>query len=93
MHSVILWSPLHRPNLKLFGRVAAEALAMNTPVIASAHGGSLDIISDKANGYLFTPHQSTELTKAIHQCLPTTLTKCACISVLILVYQIWLHYM
>ena len=52
-----------------FGRVAAEALAMNIPVIASAHGGSLDIISDKANGYLFTPHQSIELTKAIHQCL------------------------
>ena len=52
-----------------FGRVAAEAMAMNTPVIASAHGGSLDIISDKANGYLFTPHQSTELTEAIHQCL------------------------
>ena len=52
-----------------FGRVAAEAMAMNTPVIASAHGGSLDIISDKANGYLFTPQQSAELTEAIHQCL------------------------
>ena len=52
-----------------FGRVAAEAMAMNTPVIASAHGGSLDIISDKANGYLFTPQQPTELTEAIHQCL------------------------
>lgn len=38
-----------------FGRVAAEALAMNTPVIASAHGGSLDIIIDKSNGYLFAP--------------------------------------
>ena len=42
---------------------------MNTPVIASKHGGSLDIISDKTNGYLFTPQQSTELTEAIHQCL------------------------
>ena len=39
---------------------------MNIPVIASAHGGSLDIISDKANGYLFTPQQPIELTKAIH---------------------------
>lgn len=52
-----------------FGRVAAEALAMNTPVIASAHGGSLDIISDKIHGYLFTPQHPTELTQAIHRCL------------------------
>ena len=72
-----------------FGRVAAEAMAMNTPVIASAHGGSLDIISDKANGYLFTPQQPTELTEAIHQCLQKNRPhKCACISVLILVYLI-----
>ena len=52
-----------------FGRVATEAMAMNTPVIASAHGGSLDIISDETLGYLFTPHQPSELTQAIHRCL------------------------
>lgn len=38
-----------------FGRVAAEALAMNRPVLASAHGGSLDIVLDGVNGFLFPP--------------------------------------
>lgn len=48
-----------------FGRVAAEALAMNTPVVASAHGGSLDIIQDGVNGYLFPPSDTTALAENI----------------------------
>ena len=44
-----------------FGRVAAEALAMNTPVIASNHGGSCDIVLPKINGLLYTPNDSNEL--------------------------------
>jgi glycosyltransferase involved in cell wall biosynthesis len=48
-----------------FGRTAAEALAMNTPVVASAHGGSLDILLDGQNGFFFTPGQSDELAARI----------------------------
>ena len=35
-----------------FGRSVAEAIAMNTPVIATNHGGVLDIVQDGLNGYL-----------------------------------------
>ena len=52
-----------------FGRTAAEALAMNKPVIASAHGGSLDIILDKINGLFFPPNDSEALAQKIFQAL------------------------
>ena len=52
-----------------FGRTAAEALAMNTPVIASAHGGSLDILLDGENGLLFRPGDAADLTNKIEQSL------------------------
>ncbi len=48
-----------------FGRIAAEALAMNTPVIASAHGGSLDILEDGNIGLLFIPNNEQDLTEKI----------------------------
>ncbi|MBD3830927.1 MAG: glycosyltransferase family 4 protein, partial [Arcobacter sp.] len=35
-----------------FGRSVAEAIAMNTPVIATNHGGVKDIIIDGKNGFL-----------------------------------------
>ena len=48
-----------------FGRTAAEALAMDKPVIASAHGGSLDIVLDGVNGFLFPPGNSAALAARI----------------------------
>jgi glycosyltransferase involved in cell wall biosynthesis len=48
-----------------FGRVAAEALAMNTPVIASNHGGSCDIILNKINGLLYQPGSFSEIAKSL----------------------------
>lgn len=48
-----------------FGRTAAEALAMDTPVVASAHGGSLDILIDGENGFFFEPGNHEELAKRI----------------------------
>jgi glycosyltransferase involved in cell wall biosynthesis len=48
-----------------FGRTVAEALAMNTPVIAAKHGGVLDIIRDGIDGYFYTPGNATELAQAI----------------------------
>jgi glycosyltransferase involved in cell wall biosynthesis len=52
-----------------FGRTAAEALAMNTPVIASAHGGSLDILIDGENGLLFEPGNEKDLAEKIEQAM------------------------
>lgn len=36
-----------------FGRSVAEALAMNTPVVATNHGGVLDIIQESQNGFFY----------------------------------------
>lgn len=52
-----------------FGRVAAEALAMNSPVIASAHGGSLDIVRDGENGLFFEPGNDSDLAEKIDDAL------------------------
>ena len=52
-----------------FGRTAAEALAMNTPVVASAHGGSLDILADGENGLLFEPGNEIDLAEKTDQAL------------------------
>ncbi|MCU0858853.1 MAG: glycosyltransferase family 4 protein [Pontiellaceae bacterium] len=48
-----------------FGRTSAEALAMNTPVVASAQGGSMDILLDGVNGLLFSPGNSADLAAKI----------------------------
>ena len=48
-----------------FGRTVAEALAMERPVIAPAHGGALDIIRDGKNGYLVPPADDAALADAI----------------------------
>lgn len=48
-----------------FGRTLIEAMAMNTPVIATRHGGALDIIQENKNGHLFTPGDAGQLSDAI----------------------------
>jgi len=48
-----------------FGRAAAEALAMNVPVVASCHGGVLDIVSDGITGFLFPPGDASVLAQQI----------------------------
>lgn len=48
-----------------FGRTLAEAIAMNIPVVATRHGGVLDIINEGKNGYFFTPREYNELSKMI----------------------------
>jgi glycosyltransferase involved in cell wall biosynthesis len=58
-----------------FGRTAAEALAMNTPVIASAHGGSLDILLDGINGFLFEPGNADDLELKIRTVLAFSFSK------------------
>lgn len=48
-----------------FGRAVAEAIAMNTPVIATNHGGVKDIIIDNVNGFFFEVGGEEELVSDI----------------------------
>ena len=48
-----------------FGRSAAEALAMGVPVVASGHGGMLDIVIDGQTGHLFEPGNAVELAEKV----------------------------
>ena len=50
-----------------FGRTVAEALAMETPVIAAAHGGVLDIVRDGQDGFLVPPGDVTALAEALRR--------------------------
>lgn len=49
-----------------FGLTLIEAMAMNTPVVASCHGGPLDIIRDRINGFFFEPQNPGELAQKIY---------------------------
>jgi len=48
-----------------FGRSVAEAIAMNRAVVASGHGGVLDIIKNEENGYFFEVGNPYELKEKI----------------------------
>jgi len=48
-----------------FGRTLAEALAMDRPVIATAHGGALEIVRDGQNGLLFPPGDTAALARCL----------------------------
>ncbi len=51
-----------------FGRSVAEALALNTPVVATNHGGVLDIILEGENGYFYPVGKSELLAQQIEKC-------------------------
>jgi glycosyltransferase involved in cell wall biosynthesis len=48
-----------------FGRVNIEAMAMAVPVIATAHGGPLEIIEDGVDGFLVPPCDPDALARGI----------------------------
>ncbi len=48
-----------------FGRVAVEAQAMGKPVIATAHGGSLETVVDGRTGWLVPPNNELSLAEAL----------------------------
>ena len=59
--SVAVFPSLYEP----FGIVALEAMALGTPVIASAVGGLNEIVIDGYNGIKITPGSAYELAEAI----------------------------
>jgi glycosyltransferase involved in cell wall biosynthesis len=52
-----------------FGRTTVEAMAMGKPVIATAHGGSLETVVPGETGWLVKPADSGELAVAIDEAL------------------------
>lgn len=48
-----------------FGRSMVEALAMGCPVIASRHGGALEIVREGENGFFFAPGDVAGLAGAL----------------------------
>jgi glycosyltransferase involved in cell wall biosynthesis len=52
-----------------FGRVAVEAQAMGRPVIASAHGGSLETVAPGETGWLYPPGDVAALAAALDAAL------------------------
>ncbi len=52
-----------------FGRTAVEAMAMGKPVIATAHGGSLETVIPGETGWLVKPGDPLEMAVAIDEAL------------------------
>jgi glycosyltransferase involved in cell wall biosynthesis len=52
-----------------FGRTTVEAMAMGKPVIATAHGGSLETVVPGETGWLVKPADPMELATAIDEAL------------------------
>ena len=61
--SDIVVSPADKPEG--FGRIIIESQSMERPVIASAHGGSLELIKNNYNGLLFKPKNEQDLADKI----------------------------
>ncbi len=59
----LVLSPSVRPEA--FGRVAIEAGAMETPIIATRHGGAVETVMDGTSGLLVDPDNAGELADAI----------------------------
>jgi glycosyltransferase involved in cell wall biosynthesis len=52
-----------------FGRTSVEAMAMGKPVVATAHGGSLETVVDGENGWLVPPGDAIAMAQAIDTAL------------------------
>jgi len=52
-----------------FGRVAAEAQAMEKPIVATAHGGALESVVDGETGFLVSPNDAKALAEGISKAL------------------------
>ena len=57
------------PSQEYFSIVMLEAMLLECPLIASIHGGSRDVIEDRANGYLVDHNDIDQLVHATLQML------------------------
>lgn len=67
MASSLVLTPSIEPEA--FGRTAAEAQAMGTPVIASDHGGAREVIEEGVTGWRVPPGDPDRLAEAISKAL------------------------
>ncbi len=67
LSTIVFSCNTHKPEA--FGRSVAEAISMNRPVIAAAHGGVLDIIQPGKTGILVPPSDEHALCQAIQHAL------------------------
>jgi glycosyltransferase involved in cell wall biosynthesis len=58
-----------------FGRVAVEAQAMGRPIIATAHGGSLETVKHGETGWLVKPADVSAMALALTDAVTTDLKK------------------
>ncbi len=65
--TVVVSATSARPEA--FGRVVVEAQAMGKPVVASAHGGSLETVRHGMTGFLFEPGDHLQLRRRLKQIL------------------------
>ena len=65
--SDIVVSPADKPEG--FGRIIIESQSMERPVIASGHGGSLELIKNNFNGMLFKPKNERDLADKLKHLL------------------------
>jgi glycosyltransferase involved in cell wall biosynthesis len=70
--NVVVSATTRKPET--FGRTLVEALAMNCPVIATAHGGALDIVKPGVSGWLVPLENAEALGEAIVESSRTQLT-------------------
>jgi len=52
-----------------FGKVAIEAMAMERPVVATRHGGSVETVEENSTGWFVTPDNPSEMAEAIRKLL------------------------
>jgi glycosyltransferase involved in cell wall biosynthesis len=60
-----------------FGRTSIEAMAMGKPVIATAHGGSLETVVDQETGWLVQPSDPVDMARALDAALSMGPTRLA----------------
>ncbi len=75
MLSDVVVSASNKPES--FGRIAIEAQAMKRPVIATAHGGSLETVWDQVSGWLVPPGDEKALADALCQAISDPETRIA----------------
>lgn len=67
LSDVIISASSSKPEA--FGKVAIEAMAMEKPVIATNHGGSLESVVDNITGWLIPPDDPKEMAGALRKVL------------------------